>query len=195
MMIFIHRVNTITQLKTVAPEFGVEVDVRADGQDLVLNHEPFAGGERLTDYLDAYQHSGIIFNIKEAGIEQRVIDLAKQQGVTNYFLLDVEFPYLYRATRTGVRDIAIRYSEDESIETTLKYQGLVDWVWIDTNTRLPLDAHVTQQLKNFKTCLVCPERWGRPHDIAAYIAQLHELHFPLTAVMTAQAYAPQWQQF
>ncbi|EKD79383.1 MAG: hypothetical protein ACD_41C00091G0018 [uncultured bacterium] len=124
-----------------------------------------------------------------------MLELCQHYGVTNYFLLDVEFPYIYRATRAGVRQIALRYSEDEAIETVLKYRGLADWVWIDTNTKLPLDATVMQQLQGFKTCLVCPERWGRPQDIAEYINQLQVLHFPLTAVMAAEAYVDQWSRF
>lgn len=195
MMIFIHRVNTIERLKTIAPEYGVEIDVRAEGQRLILHHEPFAGGDDLEKYLQQFHHAGIIFNVKEAGIEQRVMDLAKQYNVTNYFLLDVEFPFMYRAARAGVRNIAMRYSEDEAIETVLKYKGMVDWVWIDTNTMLPLNANVVQQLAGFKTCLVCPERWGRPQDIPKYIDQLQKLHFPLTAVMTAEPYVQQWKGY
>ncbi|HBY73423.1 MAG TPA: hypothetical protein DEG44_01895 [Candidatus Kerfeldbacteria bacterium] len=195
MQIFIHRVNQASRLSQIDPRYGVEIDLRADGDQIILNHEPFAGGEDFADYLKQYHHAGIILNIKEAGIEQRVLELCQHYGVTNYFLLDVEFPYIYRATRAGVRQIALRYSEDEAIETVLKYRGLADWVWIDTNTKLPLDATVMQQLQGFKTCLVCPERWGRPQDIAEYINQLQVLHFPLTAVMAAEAYVDQWSRF
>ncbi|MBI4407064.1 MAG: hypothetical protein HY565_01010 [Candidatus Kerfeldbacteria bacterium] len=195
MQIFIHRVNQASRLSQIDPRYGVEIDLRADGDRIILNHEPFVGGEDFEDYLKQFHHAGIILNIKEAGIEQRVLTLCQQYGVTNYFLLDVEFPYIYRATRAGVHQIALRYSEDEAIETVLKYRGLADWVWIDTNTRLPLDATVMQQLAGFHTCLVCPERWGRPQDIAGYISQLQALQFPLTAVMTAEAYADQWSRF
>lgn len=195
MQIFIHRVNEVSRLSSLDPRYGVEIDLRAEGERIILHHEPFAGGEDFETYLQQFKHAGIILNIKEAGIEQRAIDLCQQYGVTNYFLLDVEFPYIYRATRAGVRQIALRYSEDESIETVLKYRGLADWVWIDTNTRLPLDATVMQQLVGFNTCLVCPERWGRPNDIPLYIAQLQKIKLPLTAVMTAEAYADQWSHF
>ena len=68
----------------------------------------------------------------------------------------------------------------------------MDWVWIDTNTRLPLDETVTAQLAGYQTCLVCPERWGRPQDIAAYKARLAALDFPLDAVMTSLACADKW---
>ena len=195
MQIVIHRVNKIAALQQVDPRYGVELDIRADGDRLILNHEPFVGGEDFNEYLKHYRHALAVFNVKEAGIEQRVIELAKQHGITNYFLLDVEFPYLYRAARSGVRNIAVRYSEDESIETVLKYKQQVDWVWIDTNTQLPLDAEIKKQLAGFKTCLVCPERWGRPQDIATYIQQLRALQFPLDAVMTSVACAEQWNHY
>jgi len=37
--------------------------------------------------------------------------------------LDVEFPYLYRASRLGERAIAVRFSEDEPIELIYKYKN------------------------------------------------------------------------
>ena len=136
MEIIIHRVNTIRELKKIKPHYGTEIDIRTWGSDLVLNHEPFQNGEKLEDYLDEYQHGTLVLNIKEDGIEDDVLQLVRQRSqIKSYFLLDVEFPYLYRASRKGERDIAIRFSEDEGIETVKKYVGMVDWVWIDTNTR------------------------------------------------------------
>lgn len=195
MQIILHRVNSIERLKAIDPKYGVEIDIRADGKNLILNHEPFASGDTLDAYLKAYNHAFIIFNIKEAGIEQAVIDLAVKHHIKNYFLLDVEFPYIYRAAREGVRDIAMRYSEDESIETVLNYKDMVDWIWIDTNTQLPLNSEMMKQMEGFKTCLVCPERWGRPEDIPVYIQQMQQLNFPLNAVMTAESYVEQWERY
>ncbi len=195
MQIYIHRVNTIEKLKTVDPKYGVELDLRVEGDRLILNHEPFEGGEDFEDYLKEFKHASIILNTKEAGAEERILELMKQYNVPHYFFLDVEFPYIYRAARAGVRDIAMRYSEDEAIETVLNYKDKVDWVWIDTNTKLPLDETVIKQLEGFKTCLVCPERWGRPEDIPAYIEQMKALNFKLDAVMTAQDYVDQWEEY
>lgn len=201
MQIIIHRVNTIEKLSTVPTEYGVEIDIRGYGDKLLLNHDSIDDPKKyceLEDYLKSYRHSFVIFNLKEAGYESRVIELAKRFGIENYFLLDVEFPYLYRATRKeGVRKIAVRYSEAEPIEMVeaQKNNGepLLDWVWIDTNTKLPLDDRIIQQLKGFKTCLVCPERWGRPQDIEAYINKIKELDFELDAVMTSLECVPKWK--
>ena len=192
MQIVAHRINTVERLRRLPTHWGVELDLRADGSELILNHDPFTGGERFVDYLAEYRHGLMVLNIKEAGIEDEVLRLVRARGITDCFLLDVEFPYLYRAARKGERAIAVRYSEDECIETVLKYKGRVDWVWIDTISKLPLDAKVVEQLRGFKTCLVCPERWGRPQDIPAYRKQLAELGMKIDAVMTAEAHVAAW---
>lgn len=192
-----HRINSIAKLADVPEDWGVEIDVRHDNRNnqLYLNHDPGTGDD-LEDYLKNFHHRFVVFNIKEAGIEQRCIDLAAQYGIPkeNFFLLDVEFPYLYRASRKeGVRKIAVRYSEAEPIEMTLAQKGLVDWVWIDTNTKLPLDANVVHKLSGFKTCLVSPDRWGRPQDIPAYRKQMDNLGFKLDAVMVGLEHKHLWE--
>jgi len=192
MQIVAHRINTVERLRRLPTHWGVELDLRADGSELILHHDPFKGGERFVDFLAEYRHGLMVLNIKEAGIEDEVLRLVRARGITDCFQLDVEFPYLYRAARKGERAIAVRYSEDECIETVLKYKGRVDWVWIDTISKLPLDAKVVEQLRGFKTCLVCPERWGRPQDIPAYRKQLAELGLQIDAVMTAEAHVAAW---
>lgn len=192
MEIVIHRLNRRDQLRDLPKHFGAEIDIRADGSTLILNHDPFKGGERFVDWLEGYHHGLLVLNIKEAGIESEVIRLVEARGTKRFFLLDVEFPYLYRAARLGERRIAARYSEDESLETALHYRGMIDWVWIDTNTRLPLTPEVTRELAGFQTCLVCPERWGRPDDISLYRERMRQLDFTPTAVMTAREHATSW---
>ena len=66
-----------------------------------------------------YLHSfGHWFSLR---IEGEVLRLVRQRTqIENYFLLDIEFPYLFRASREGERAIAIRFSEDESIELAKK---------------------------------------------------------------------------
>ena len=52
MEIIIHRVNTVKYLKTIPAEFGCEIDVRAEGKSLILNHNPLDGGESYDAFLD-----------------------------------------------------------------------------------------------------------------------------------------------
>ncbi len=211
MTIIIHRVNTIEKLKTIPSDFGVEIDVRHDNKTgrLYLNHDPGEGAD-LEEYLKNFHHAFTIFNIKETGIEQACINLATNYQVypseaprrrgegglppTRYFFLDVEFPYLYKASRKqGIKNIAVRYSEAEPIEMTLAQKGFVDWVWIDVNTKLPLNANIVEKLKDFKTCLVSPECWGRPEDIKKYRSEMKNLNFTPDAVMCDFEYIKDWQ--
>lgn len=204
MEIIIHRVNKIEQLKEIPRKYGVEIDIRGYGEKMLLNHDPIddpAKYDELETYLQNFNHAFIIFDVKEAGYEQKIIDLAEKYNIPKekYFLLDVEFPYLYRATRKeNMRSIAVRYSEAEPIEIAeaqiINSQPLLDWVWIDTNTILPLNENIIKRLNSFKTCLVCPDRWSRPQDIAPYAQKMKDLDFKLDAVMTAQKYAEQWEK-
>jgi hypothetical protein len=203
MILISHKINTIQELKETSKEHGVEIDIRGYGSKLVLTHDPIneqGKYDELEEYLEHYNHKFIIFNLKEAGYEQRVIDLAKKYGIEDYFLLDVEFPYLYVATRTkGIKKIAVRYSEAEPIEyveAQIDENGnpLVEWVWIDTNTQLPLNEDIVKRLSKFKTCLVCPERWSRPEDIPKYIQKMKNLGFKLDAVMTNKVVIDQWKE-
>lgn len=188
----VHRINTVEKLKNIPPEYGVEVDIRACNDRIILHHDAFKKGEDFEEYLEYYKHAFIILNIKETGIEQRVLDLINKKGITDYFLLDVEFPYIYKSTRNGKQKIAVRYSEAEPIEQAILLKDLVEWVWIDVNTKLPIDTNIKEQMKGFKTCLVSPECWGRPHDIVVYKKRLQELDFKIDAVMSDWQYIDQW---
>mgnify|MGYP001182849684 FL=1 len=193
MEIILHRINKIKELKTANPRFGIEIDIRTYGNDIILSHDPFKKGDKLKDYLHEYRHGTLILNIKESGIENNVLSLIQRyNNVKSYFLLDVEFPYIFSLSKNNIKNIAIRFSEFESIETVIKFKGIVDWVWIDTFTKLPLNQNSINILKNFKTCLVCPERWNRPGDISFYKKQLKNMKFPVDAVMTSKHLAKLW---
>ena len=195
MEIIIHRVNTVDKLKEVDISHGAEIDIRASGRNLILNHEPYSTGESLVDFLNEYSHGTLVLNIKEAGIEDDVLDLVRQRkNIEKYFLLDVEFPYLYRASKAGEKNLAVRFSEEEPIEAANIFAGKVDWVWIDTNTELPVTPREKPVLDKYKKCLVCPERWGRPGDIAKYWSQMSAIGFELDAVMTSARESKKWEE-
>lgn len=205
MLVVRHRVNKIADLKQVDPKYGVEIDIRHDNRTggLYLNHDPGLGDD-FEEYMKIFASQGntfVIFNTKEAGLEKRIIETAKRLGIEDYFLLDVEFPFIYSASfGAGVPGLdgrmAIRYSEAEPIEQALMLKGKFKWVWVDTNTRLPLDPKSYQRLKDagFKLALVCPERWGRPEDIPKFIVQMKRDGIKIDAVMTAAPYVTQWEQ-
>ena len=161
MLKILHRANGIEQLQLVSIEYGVELDLRPDGDRIVIHHEPFMGGTDFEDWLKYYNHSFIILNTKAEGMEERLISLMEQHKIDNYFFLDLSLPYLIKYMNKGIRKIAVRFSEYEPIEFVMKFAGKTEWVWVDCFNHLPLNRENYQLLKaNFKICLVSPELQG-----------------------------------
>lgn len=175
MKLIAHRKNTLAELRSSPTEYGVEVDIRSYAGDLVIHHDPFIKGESFEAWLAEYRHGTLILNVKEEGLEARLIELMKQHGIGDYFFLDQSFPFLVKWARLGERRCAVRVSEYESVETALSLAGKVDWVWVDCFTRFPLQYDDSARLKSagFRLCLVSPELQGR--DAQTGIPQLHAL--------------------
>ena len=47
-------------------------------------------------------------------------------------------------------------------------------------------------LNKFKSCIVCPERWGRKQDIKIYKKKLKKIKFEPTAIMTSKKCVKNW---
>lgn len=185
MKIIRHRLNTIAELQTSPVQYGVEVDIRSRGSQLIMHHDAFADGEDFECWVQQYRHDMLILNVKEEGLEARLIQLMQDCGIADFFFLDQSFPFLVRWANQGERRCAVRVSEFESIETATTLAGKIDWVWVDCFTRFPLDAASYQRLKaaEFKLCLVSPELQGR--DAESGIAQMRSLLAALEMQMDA----------
>lgn len=175
MKLIAHRRNTVSELLATDTKYGIEVDIRSEGDRLIIHHDPCVAGEPFEEWIDAYRHGTLILNVKEEGLEARLITLMQSKGITDYFFLDQSFPFLVKWSKVGEHRCAVRVSEFESIETALTLAGKVDWVWVDCFTRFPLREHDAKRLKDagFKLCLVSPELQGR--DANVEIPQLASL--------------------
>lgn len=194
-MIYVaHRINTVAQLRQVPYECGVEVDLRDHGDELILQHDPFIGGEKFQDYLKYYNHALLILNIKSERVEFRVLELLQKYGIKNYFFLDSSFPMIYQLISEEEKNIAVRFSEFEPIEGILAMKDKVGWVWVDCFTKLSIDQVMYQRLKDagFKLCLVSPELQGRQEDIPQYKSYLSEQDIVFDAICTKLYNVDQW---
>lgn len=188
MKLISHRRNTIAELQATDRKYGIEVDIRSQGQKLIIHHDPFVAGESFDAWIEAYQHGTLILNVKEEGLEARLIALMASKGIEDYFFLDQSFPFLVKWSRTGERRCAVRVSEFEFIETALTLAGKVSWVWVDCFTKFPLSEDDARRLKNagFKLCLVSPELQGRDAEteIPLLVSLLRERNITSDAVCT-----------
>lgn len=167
MHIVAHRRNTRDLLGETPTSFGVEVDIRSLGSRLVIHHDPYVEGEDFGEWLAEYRHGLLILNVKEEGLEERLLALTAAAGIEDFFFLDQSFPFLVRTVTAGEDRCAVRVSEYESVATALRLQGLARWVWLDSFTgRLPAPEELQQLVEaGFRICLVSPELQGRPAEI------------------------------
>jgi len=186
MILIAHRRNTIEELKSTPTKYGVEVDIRSLGRELIIQHDPFVEGTLFDDWVASYRHGTLILNVKEEGLEARLIDSMKASGIENYFFLDQSFPFLVRWANAGEHRCAVRVSEFESIETVLALAGKVNWVWVDCFTHFPLNSTEARRLRNadFRLCLVSPELQGRnaETEIPQLASQLLDQDIKIDAV-------------
>jgi hypothetical protein len=181
-----HRINTISELKNIPKNYGIEIDLRDYGNRLILQHEPFLDGENFEDYLKYYDHGTMILNIKSERIEYKVLELIHKYNIKNYFFLDSSFPMIYSLSKSGEKEIALRFSEFEGVDTILNMKNKINWIWVDCFSKLSIDKKTHEMLKKhgFRFCLVSPELQGQGEKIANYKAYLKEQNIVFDAICT-----------
>lgn len=174
MLIVQHRVNSAAALATTPKEFGVELDIRSDVNGLYLAHDPFISGERFESYLADYSHQLLVLNVKEEGLEDRIEELLRQRGISNYFFLDQSLPFLIKRGLKGHLRQAARISEYESVESVRKISSFCEWAWVDFFNEPIIDRDAIEQVRSLglKVCFVSPELHGAHRKLeAALLAQ------------------------
>jgi len=183
-----HRRNTLNELLATPTKYGVEVDIRSYRDKLVIHHDPFIQGESFDSWITAYQHGTLILNVKEEGLEARLVEMMRSKGIEDYFFLDQSFPFLIKWSEAGEHRCAVRVSEFESIETAMTLAGKIDWAWVDCFSHFPLSREDARRLKDsgLRLCLVSPELQGRnaKSEIPALAALLKEHGIQADAVCT-----------
>lgn len=190
-----HRINTIKELKQISNEYGIELDLRDNvNGDIQIAHDPFISGELFEEYLKHYHHSFIILNIKSERIEWKVLELLKKYNINNYFFLDSSFPMIYQLSNKNEKNIALRFSEFEGLDTIIKMKDKVKWVWIDCFTKNPLTLEIYNQLKNmnYKLCFVSPELQNQLEKIEAYKRYFQENNIALDMICTKYYNINKW---
>ncbi len=184
MLLIKHRVNTLQDLLQVPRDQGIEIDVRDYDGEMRCAHDPFTSGEALQHLLDGYAHAFAIFNVKADGLEPRIMQLAKEMGITSYFFLDCANPTLVKLAQSGFSRIAVRYSEYEPLEFALAFSGKAEWIWVDCFSVLPLNSSSYERLRRwFKICIVSPELQGHSRSRIGEFRQILQ-DLPVDAVCT-----------
>lgn len=160
-MIYVkHRQNKIIDLFKLNTNYGAEIDVRSSKKKLVIHHDPFNEGEDFEKWIKNYNHRYLIVNIKEEGIEKKIISILNKNYIKNYFLLDVTVPMINKLNQSKFYKIALRISKFEGYLNIFNFNNKNKWLWIDSfDKKFPINNKQILDAKNkkFKLCLVSPE--------------------------------------
>ena len=159
MEIIYHRRNSIELLLNSPKKYGIEVDIRSYGKDLIINHEPFEKGILFSEWIKHYCHGTLVLNVKEDGLEEKILFYLKKYKINSFFFLDQLMPSIIKTSNMGEANCAVRVSDYESIETVINVSNKIRWVWVDIFYKFPLTYKKFSDLKenNFKVCIVSPE--------------------------------------
>ena len=183
MIPIIHRVNSIEKLNTLSEDVGVEIDIRYSGEKLVLSHDIQEKEENFEEYLNNYNKKFIVANIKESGVEDAVEEILTKRKIDDFFLLDVEFPYILQNYKRLGDNLSVRYSKYESIESVSNFANKVKWLWIDTYEDFEINDEIAEIISSFKIFLVSPSRWGMPEKLSYYISLFKDYKIELDGIM------------
>ena len=157
MIIIKHRVNTLKEIKNTSKEYGVEVDLRSNLDSIYLHHDPFKKGIKFKKWIKYFNHKLLVLNVKEEGLEKKILIILKKYKINNYFFHDQTFSSMLKNMKTN--KVSIRFSEFEKIKEKKKLFKYIKWVWIDNFTHIPRDKSFYKFLNKskIKTCFVSPE--------------------------------------
>jgi hypothetical protein len=186
MLIIKHRINTSNQLKIVNKDFGVEIDLRSYKNEIYLHHDPFKKGELFTAWIKSYNHKLIVLNVKEAGLENKILKILKKNKIKNYFFHDQTFSSLLKSKNKI--NVSLRYSEYEDLKKTNELFDNIKWLWIDNFNEIKLKKkfYFFLKKKKVKICIVSPElvNKNRLNEIKKLFLYFKKNNFFIDAVCT-----------
>lgn len=186
MIIIKHRVNQSKHLNNLHKSFGVEIDLRSNKRDIYLHHDPFKTGEIFNNWIKNFNHKILVLNVKEEGLENRILKILKKNKIKNFFFHDQTFSSLIKNMRKT--KVSIRYSEYEDLKKSNFLFNNIKWLWIDNFNEIKIKKKFYLNLKKnkVKICLVSPElvKKNRIQEIRKIVSYFNKNNFKIDAVCT-----------
>jgi glycerophosphoryl diester phosphodiesterase len=139
--------------------FSIETDLRSFNGDVVISHDSILSESNVRLSSLTQLNSSFALNIKEDGLQSKIVDLREWIKSSSSFVFDGSLPEMYRYKNLGIEH-ALRISEYErelawDCNTVWLDSFESDW-WID-------DISLIENLQGKNVIIVSPELHGREH--------------------------------
>lgn len=186
MIIIKHRVNNSNALKRLSGDYGVEIDLRSNNKTIYLHHDPYNKGELFSKWIKSFNHKLLVLNVKEEGLENKILKILKRNKINNFFFHDQTFSTVLK--NMNKTNVSIRFSEYEGLKKMNKLFNKIKWLWVDNFTEISLKKTFYNFLKKkkVKICVVSPElvKRKRIKEINKTILKFKKNNFKIDAVCT-----------
>ena len=112
MIIIKHRVNTSKELKKLT-----KILCRnrpRSNKTIYLHHDPFKKGELFSNWVKNFNHKLVVLNVKEEGLEKKILKILRRNKVRNFFFHDQTFSTVLK--NMSKTKVSVRYSEFEDLK-------------------------------------------------------------------------------
>ena len=188
MILIKHRVNSSKELKKIDNNYGIEIDLRSNNKTIYLNHDPYKKGEIFSKWIKYYNHKLLVLNVKEEGLENKIMHVLKKNKIKNFFFHDQTFSTILKTMNKT--NVSVRFSEYEGLKKMSILFDKIKWLWIDNFTEISLDKKLYNFIKKkkVKICIVSPElvKKKRTKEINKIIKKLKKNNFKIDAVCTKE---------
>ena len=186
MIIVKHRVNKLEELKQLDKKYGVEIDLRSKNKSIYLHHDPYIKGELFSRWIKNYNHKLLVLNVKEEGLEHKILKILNKNKIKNYFFHDQTFSTVLK--NMSYTKVSVRYSEYEGLKNINILFNKIKWLWVDNFTKISLDKKFYFFLKKqkVKICIVSPElvKKDRIKEIKNIISKFKKNDIKIDAICT-----------
>jgi hypothetical protein len=102
---------------------------------------------------------------------------------------------IHKLVLSGEKNMALRFSEFEGLDTIRNMKNTLNWVWIDCFTQNPLTLEIYNQLKgmNFKLCFVSPELQQQTEKLLKYKEYFQKNDIILDMICTKHYNIEKWK--
>ena len=201
MILFIaHRQNNLKKInqKQNSNFNGIEIDVRTNSKNIIINHDPFKKSVIFDRNLKILKKYFLIIDVKSSGICHKIYNTLKKNHKKFLFLNLIQSEFINMVQTGRGKNLMIRFSSYESFDLKNKNLKKVRWVWFDFFDKHFISLEEYKYLKKFnkKICLTSPDLLGlRDNLLKKFINHLNKNKIKVDMICAKKEKINIWKKF